>query len=766
MVYDSGKGEYKNWIVKEEIVPEEHPEKTETIMCLGNGYMCQRASNEDYYHRDEKMRFNMVAGTFDHMEGDEATELVCNVDVTNMDITVDGERLTPEFGCEDYDKSLNLKTGLLSRSYKWTSKAGKRVKAEFLRVVSLKDKHLMASKVNITPEEDCEIFISSGIDGFVYHSEHFEPIGINAVNGVLNITARTKESGINFSTMTTHRFEVGGARVDASPTVVSEDELTIKGEAAFSLKAGMTLTVTKISNVFTSRDKSRDGCDMATLVADAARHMDVSKGRDFEDIAAESAKEWDERIWSRRDVTIESENEFDQLAIRFAIYHLTIMAPVFDNRMNIAAKGLSGPGYRGHTFWDTEIFMLPYFIFTAPDEARSLIEYRYNSLGAARAHAKERGFDGAMFPWEAAWITDGETTPPQYLTGQIEYHITADVAVGVYSYYVATGDEDFMERCGYELLFETAKFWASLVTFNAAMDRYEILNVIGPDEYKEQVDNNAYTNYLAKYNLDLAIEYADRLKAGKPEIYDRLNEVCALDAAIDDFRAKTDKIYLPRENGEGLVPQDDTYLSLVDITPLLEEGKTLSDDPHLSHNICWKNGGLPKVMMSKQADVMLLMYLFEDHFTPEVKKKNFYFYEKRCIHDSSLSLSTYSALAADLGEKETAYRLFGRAERIDLGPVMWSSHMGIHAASLGGIWQCVVFGFLGVRRYGEELRIEPHLPDEWKAASCHIYWKDERLEVTATKERLTVKNLTGTKDISILHEGEKYAVRGTLEIKL
>ncbi|MBR0303566.1 MAG: glycoside hydrolase family 65 protein, partial [Clostridia bacterium] len=172
------------------------------------------------------------------------------------------------------------------------------------------------------------------------------------------------------------------------------------------------------------------------------------------------------------------------------------------------------------------------------------------------------------------------------------------------------------------------------------------------------------------------------------------------------------------------------------------------------------------VMMSKQADVMLLMYLFEDHFTPEVKKKNFYFYEKRCIHDSSLSLSTYSALAADLGEKETAYRLFGRAERIDLGPVMWSSHMGIHAASLGGIWQCVVFGFLGVRRYGEELRIEPHLPDEWQSASCRIYWKGERLEVTATKERLTVKNLTGTKDISILHGGEKYAVRGTLEIKL
>ena len=766
MIYDSGKGEYKNWIVKEEVVPEEHPEKTESIMCLGNGYMCQRASNEDYYHRDDKMRFNIVAGTFDFMEGDEATELVCNVDVTNMDITVDGERVTPEDGCENYDKSLNLKTGLLRRSYIWTSKAGKKVSLEFFRVVSLKDVHLMASKVNIKADSDCEIEIVSGIDGYVHHAEHFEPIGMNAVSGVLNITTKTKESGIYFSTMTTHRFEINGVETDPGAAAVSDDELSLKNEVSFSLKAGMTITVTKISNVFTSRDKSRDGCDLSTLRSDAARHMDFAKKRTFEDIAEESAKEWDDRIWSRRDIAIESENEFDQLAIRFAIYHLTIMAPVFDNRMNIGAKGLSGPGYRGHTFWDTEIFMLPYFIFTAPEEAKSLIEYRYNCLDAARRHAKERGFDGAMFPWEAAWITDGETTPPQYLTGQIEYHITADVAVGVYSYYIATGDEEFMEKYGYELLFETAKFWTSLLTFNTERGRYEILNVIGPDEYKEQVDNNAYTNYLAQYNIQLAIRYADHLKNDRPEVYARLNEKCGLDNAVANFTEKVDKIYLPRENGDGLVPQDDTYLSLVDIIPLFPEGTTLSDDPHKSHDVCWKNGGLPKVMMSKQADVMLLMYLFEDHFTPEVKKKNFYFYEKRCVHDSSLSLSTYSALAADLGEKETAYRLFGRAERIDLGPVMWSSHMGIHAASLGGIWQCVVFGFMGVRRYGEKLRIEPHLPDEWTSATAHIYWKGERLEITATKEKLTVKNLTGSKDVSILHKGREYAVSDGLELCL
>lgn len=764
MVYDSGSGEYKNWIVKEECVPEEHPEKTESIMCLGNGYMGQRAANEDYYH--EKSRFNLVAGTFDLMEGDEATELPNNADVTNCEITVDGERLTPEGGCESYEKTLNLKTGLLRRVFTKTMKNGKRVSAEFLRVVSLADRHLMASKINIVCDVDCEIALKSGIDGNVWHKEHFEPMGISAVSDVLNITTRTKQSGILFSTMTCNKFSLDGVALDASPSVVSEDDMTIMNEASFALKAGMTLTLTKISNVFTNRDRERDGCDMASLKSAAAEHMKSAKALTFEEIAKASADEWERRIWSERDVKIESENEIDQLAIRFAIYHLTVMAPVFDNRMNIGAKGLSGPGYKGHTFWDTEIFMLPYFIFTAPDEARSLIEYRYNSLDAARRHAKERGFDGAMYPWEAAWITDGETTPPQYLTGQIEYHITADVAVGVYSYYVVTDDEDFMKKYGYEILIETAKFWASRLEYVAERDRYEITNVIGPDEYKEEVDNNAYTNYLAQYNLQLAIRYAKRLEKEDAETYARLDEKCGLSDAVRDFESKVDKIYLPRENEDGLVPQDDTYLSLKDIIPLKPGGRTLSEDPRESHNICWENGGLPKVMMSKQADVMLLMYLFEDHFTADVKKKNFYFYEKRCVHDSSLSLSTYSALAADLGELKTAYRLYGRAERIDLGPVMWSSHEGIHSASLGGIWQCVVFGFMGVRRYGEELRIEPHLPDEWRSASANIIWRGERLEITVTKEKLTVKNLTGGKAVGVLHKGLRHEVDGVLEIAL
>lgn len=761
MVYNSGTGEYKGFILKEEVFDWEMPQKCESIMCLGNGYMGVRSSNEEFVKEDSRGMY--VAGTFNFMEGDEATELPNVPDVTNMKFTVGEETVSPEGNMANYEKTLNFKNGLLRRYYEWTSKDGKRLQLEFLRVVSLKDFHLICSKVNVTALDDCEIELQSGIEGDVMHSAHFEPCGMNAANDVLQITAVTKESGIPFSVMTCHRFEINGVKLDADFTVSSEHDLQVMANTAFSLKAGNTLTITKISNVFTGRDKERDGCDMATLVSDAAAHMASVKARTLEDILEESAAEWDRRVWSVRDVVVKSDKEEFQLAARFALYHLTIMAPVHDNRMNIGAKGLSGPGYKGHTFWDTEIFMLPYFIFTNPKEAKSLIEYRYNSIGAARENAKKKGFEGAMFPWESAWLTDGEITPDKYKTGLQEHHITADVAVGVYYYYIVTGDEEFMKNCGYELLFDTAKFWSSRLEYNREKDIYEILCVIGPDEYKEDIDNNAYTNYLAQYNIQLAIHYYEKLKAESPDVYERLNSVLGLDKAYETWCDRVDKIYLPRENEDGLVPQDDTYLTLIDIS---RDDITFSEHPHEVHDEVYKLGGLNKVMISKQADVMQLMYMFEDLFTAEVKKKNFYFYERRCIHDSSLSLSTYSALAADLGEKETAIRLFERAAMIDMGPVMWSSHAGIHAASLGGIWQCIVLGFAGVRRYGENLRIEPNLPDNWEEISTNIIWKGQTLSLKVTQDTLRVENVTGMKEVSILHGGELVPVGKVLEIKL
>ncbi len=489
--------------------------------------------------------------------------------------------------------------------------------------------------------------------------------------------------------------------------------------------------------------------------------MKTVMNRSFTDIYTESADEWQSRIWNSRDIVIDSSSPSDQLAIRFAIYHLTVMAPVHDNRMNIGAKGLSGPGYRGHTFWDTEVFMLPYFIFEAPTEARSLLEYRYNSLDAARKNAKERGYDGAMFPWEAAWITDGETTPSWAMTGLLEHHITSDVAFGVYYYYMVTGDTDFMEKSGYELIFDTAKFWLSRLDLNKKLDRYEILDVIGPDEYKEHVDNNAFTNYMAEHNMALAVDYADILKRDKPELFAALDEKLGITDSYPKWKDACAKIYLPHENSDGLLPQDDTYLTLPDIAePDCSLSEMIEEARRKAGEI-----GYTKSQISKQADVVVLYYLLEDLFSVESKKRNFYYYEKRAFHDSSLSLSTYSALAADIGEKATAYKLYERATLIDLMHTFYSSAEGIHSASLGGIWQCTVLGFAGVRRYGKNLRIQPNLPDTWNSVHCFINWHSQKLEILATHDSLTVKNLTGTDKVAFLCGGVLHDIGDGITIK-
>ncbi|KHF28388.1 Kojibiose phosphorylase [Anoxybacillus sp. BCO1] len=326
-------------------------------------------------------------------------------------------------------------------------------------------------------------------------------------------------------------------------------------------------------------------------------------------------------------ITIESENEFDQLAIRFAHYHLIIMTPAHDARFGVAAKGLTGEGYKGHSFWDTEIFILPFFTYTFPHIARSLLEYRYNTIEGARRKARANGYEGAMYPWESAFTGD-EVTPvwgavdivtgkaTKIWSGFIEQHITSDIAFAVWQYYKVTGDEDFMKRCGYEMLFDTATFWASRLEWNEEKKQYHINDVIGPDEYKEHVNNNAFTNYMAHWNIETAIRYYERLKESDPALLDALHEKIGVHEAYKKWKEKVDLIYLPQPREEDLViPQDDTYLTkqIIDLTKYKKQTRvgTIFEDYNLEQ--------VNNIQVSKQADIMVLFYLLENKFSQEVK---------------------------------------------------------------------------------------------------------------------------------------------------
>ena len=314
----------------------------------------------------------------------------------------------------------------------------------------------------------------------------------------------------------------------------------------------------------------------------------------------------------------------------------------------------------------------------------------------------------------------------------------------IFYYTAVTGDHSYLDQYGYEIIFSTAKYWTTRVSYHAEKDRYEILDTIGPDEMREHIDNNAFTNYIAHLNLDYAVRYYDELAASDPE---KLQQVLARSDAQgmrERFAQVRDKLYLPRENADGIVPQDDTYLA--DAEKVLERRKT---EPHLG--------------MSKQADVMVLFLLFEDLFSKEVKVKNYHFYEPLCVHGSSLSRSSYSVLSADVGEKECAYRLFREASQEDLGSGR-NCDDGIHTAAAGGLWQCAVLGFMGVRLYGTSLRIQPNLPDAWRSARTKIIFGGQKMELFVDHETLTVKRLAGDGEIRFLCNGMTYTVQDTVTI--
>ncbi|RDY28598.1 glycoside hydrolase family 65 protein [Romboutsia weinsteinii] len=776
MKYDLGSGEYKNWIVSENDFDSLYLGKCESIMCLGNGYLGLRSATEEKYVGET--RDMLIAGTFNKFD-DEVTELPNAADLTEITIFINGDRFSLLQGnVRDYSRSLNLKNGELTRSFIWTNKDFGDIKFEFKRFVSLNDLHLIGQRVSITPiEKNLDIKIQSGINGQVSNTgaQHFSE-GEKRVYDAkyIQYTQKTTESNIDFVLNTVNSFEINSETVKPNSLIVM-DRRKVYYNYEMSIEKSSTLVIEKISNVFTSRDKECEGLSYEELKELSLKRIKEESVRGYETLQSESAKAWEEKIWSKCSITINSQNDYEQLAIRFAQYHLVVMTPGHDNRMNIGAKGLSGEGYKGHTFWDTEIFMLPYFIYTDPKVAKSLLEYRYLTLAGARKKAKENGYEGSQFPWESAWLEDGEVTPiwgsadvitgkaEKIWTGFIEIHVTSDVVYGTWHYYNATNDQEFMDTCGYEIIFDCATFWQSRLEWNEEKQIFEITGVIGPDEYKEHVDNNAFTNYTAKWNLDLAMNYYNELKENRRDLFDKLNEKLNLDENFTKWASKVDKVYLPKPNEDNIIPQDDTYLTkeIIDLTKY--KNQTNIGSFFKDYNMHQAN----EIQVSKQADIMVLFLLLEGLFSEEVKKANWEYYEPKTLHDSSLSLSTHCTLANDLGHSELSYELFRKACDIDLGPNMKTSDAGIHSASLGGVWQCIVNGFGGVRMIDGNLRINPCLPKTWNKLELPLHWHGDLLNISITSEELNIVNTTNNnEEIRFIHKGNECKLTNSITIKL
>lgn len=682
------------WILVEQGFTLGREHEVESLFAVANGYVGSRGSLAEGSLLSAPATF--VAGIFDSDPSSLRT-LTPTADWTRLSITVDRYPLRLDRGYNlAHRRVLDMRQGILWREWRHQDEADRITQLRMLRLVSLADRHLLVQCVAITPENSStRIFVDAALTG-----------------PLVQITG----SG------TTVAMAVADHVTTPTESFTPSIEL-IQGRQALDLKAGETYRLDRVVALYTSRDT-------VDPRETARRHAD----RAVEDLATVIDKHRDAWLarWRACDLRIEGDAAA-QRALRFAIYHLLSAANPQDDHVSIGARGLSGSAYKGHVFWDTDIFMLPFFILTYPEAARALLMYRYHTLAAARAKAARLGYRGAFYAWESA--DSGEDVTPVFvvapdgqvtrlLTGEQEQHISADVAFGVWNYWRATGDDRFLLDAGADILIETARFWTSRAE-RENDDRYHIRGVIGPDEYHESVDDNAYTNGMAQWNLEIAAEIANLLSERFPEPWRMISRRLGiepgeprlwLDVAHD--------LYTGLDERTGLFEQFHGYFDLEDIDLAAFVPRTAPMDVLLGRE------RIQQSQIIKQADVVMLIHLLWDRIPPDVRKANFDYYEPRCGHGSSLSPAIHALVAARLGDTARAQRYFRQAAEIDLADTMGNAAGGIHAGTLGGLWQAVVFGFAGLNFCENRPEHHANLPSSWRSLSMRFQWRGQWHELT------------------------------------
>ena len=719
----------KAWTVREAPFDPEKQRQMETIFTVGNGYLGTRGTLEERYPGD--LPATLISGLYDNAPLVH-TELVNVPNWTSCQLVVEGERFALERGevlaCE---RELDLREGILRRRVRWRSPKGHTAELLIERWASMAEPHLCVLRLLVTPLDfDGEVELRAEIDGMVETPGVISPTEVGLCHWAwvgqghpspqrAFLHLRTRKSEVDLC-VATHLAVEGPASVRYVPCTCPWQPGVV---ARFALRRGETAVITKLASLYTSREA-------ADPVQAALAELDRAVEAGYSALLSKHRARWDE-LWERCDVEIEGD-EVAQRAVRFNLYHLLIAAPYHTDRASIPAKALSGFGYRGHVFWDTDVFILPFFAFTLPEVARNLLLYRYHTLPAARERAVQVGCEGAMYAWESAddgrevtpkWVPSESGDPIRILCGDLEQHISADVAYALWLYWQATGDDAFMRDYGAEVVLSTAAFWASRVEYNPEQGRYEIRNVMGPDEYHEQVDNNAFTNAMAQWNIQFALELWEWLKGSYPQKARELARCLGLDkGTLTRWQDVAQRMYIPCDPSTGLIEQFDGFFQLrdIDLSSLEPRDKSLQ--------ALLGRGEVQRAQVIKQPDVLMLLYLLRDRYGERVKRANWDYYEPRTDHDfgSSLGPPIHAALGAELGLTKKAYEHFVRAALVDLKDLRGNTGDGIHAASAGGLWQALVFGFGGLKLTPEGPKAWPRLPEHWKRVTFRICYHGKR----------------------------------------
>lgn len=685
--YEIEKEKNRLWLTENSYAPL-YELKTESIFAQCNGYMGVRAAHP--FFSIEESRGMFLCGVFDKAYENEVTELVNCPDITWFGIEIDGEKIhTDSTKLHFCTRKIDILSGELRLSYVFELSSEILVEIEVKRFASIDNRHLFMQsyRVHIRNGISRNIKITTGINGQITNSgvSHFHSVTERVYDReVMESRGELQDNVVTVLTACT-----------AKMGTVAKKDFTLKRRSIYGIYSFTEETDIEIEKaVYIYQKGEADDCQ-------ARQYIEGFVNAGYQNQFYMHRKQM-QNFWRKTGISIKGLSLEKEAAIRFSQYHILGMTPPDMAECSIAAKGLTGEGYKGHVFWDTEIFVLPFLIYTYPEKARQLLTFRYRGLEKARQKAKEYGYKGAMFPWEAA-KTGAEETPEyaalnihtgkanRVWSGKKEYHVTADIIYAIEQYFAVTCDRKFMEQCGYEMIFEVAKFWVSCAKWDKEKHRYGIYDVIGPDEYTEHIDNNAYTNYMAEFCVRTAYRYGIQLKKEGHGEQNRLNQKTDFLEYLEKFEEFLNKIYLPQPGKSDIIPQDDTFLS----KPRLNEiEKYKTTQVKQSILLDYSRDEVVNMQVLKQADVVMLFNLFPKLFSDDVVRKNVLFYEKRTIHDSSLSYCAHAQASAYIGDKKAADMFFKKALFIDLNDNPYDSVDGIHSASMGGhlelldLWIC------------------------------------------------------------------------------
>jgi maltose phosphorylase len=745
-----------NWSIIEEGFDAEKVKSSESLFSIGNGAMGQRANFEEHYS-GATFQGSYIAGIYypdktkvgwwKNGYPEYFAKVLNAPNWIGIDIEINGENfdLAACRSVQNFRRELNMKEGIYYRSFEATLANGTEIEVNVRRFLSLDIDEVGCISYEITTlNSDAKIAFKPYLDAGVHNEDanweekFWEPIKVKHNGNEAFVTARTFKTHFTATTFMQNSILLEGSNLSIAPVSVQETNEKIQFCYEVAVAKGQTTTLQKMGGYTVSMNHENTVKAAENVIAKALE-IGMSQLTELQKTA------W-AKIWEMSDITIEGDVKAQQ-GIRFNIFQLNQTYLGKDSRLNIGPKGFTGEKYGGSTYWDTEAYCIPFYMATKDQQvARNLLAYRYNQLDKAIENAEKLGFKNgaALYPMVTM---NGEECHNEWEITFEEIHRNGAIAFAIYNYYRFTGDYSYIPEKGLEVLIGIARFWNQRATFSTHKNKYVILGVTGPNEYENNVNNNFYTNYIAKWCIQYTLEQIEKTAGDYPDDYARISNKVKLDASeMAAMKKVADNMYFPYSEEHGVYLQQDGFLDkeLITVANLDRSQRPINQK--------WSWDRILRSPYIKQADTLQGFYFFEDHFTREELEKHFDFYEPFTVHESSLSPCVHSIQAAVLGRMEQAYTFYLRTSRLDLDDYNKEVEEGLHITSMAGTWMSIVEGFGGMRVKNNQLHFDPKIPKEWEGYSFKVNFRNAIVKVQVNHNGTEV-SIDGHKDVDVIVNG-------------